>query len=858
MKKFLAMLLALAMVLSLAACAGNNDATEPSGEETTPSESGPEVQTFEGDFIYKDSVSVLSTNWNPHTYQGADQSYPLDYTTSSLYTFMYNDELNPVEGKDAYNGYVIVPEMAAEMPVDVTEKVKAEHPEFGIPESATTGFAYTIALNPNVTFSNGKAINAETYVESMKRLLDPKLLNYRAEDTYTGSLVIAGAEYYANQGQSSYLGNGSAELNLENMTLADDGFYYAENGCQVFIPVSAVSAYFGTNSLADYVETYGDGYFSLTHWDALVEAQNEDGYAPLTEESLTWIIDVFTGNPAWGEDETYLCNYLTYFFAYPETYEFSNVGLYASGEYELTLVLENALSGFYLYYNIGILTLPLVDVELYDSCLKESDGVWTSTYNTSLETTVSYGPYVMSEYQTDKHMRFVRNENWFGYTDGKHIYVDPEDGLCYPMYQTTEIYTQVVAESATNKLMFLKGELMGYGLQSEDFAQYRNSDYVYETPATTIFFLVLNGHLEAIQEREAAADFDKATTDIETITLNSFRRALAVTYDKNLFATTVSPSRSATYAAIGNLYVYDVDSGARYRDTDQAKEILCDVYSVDKSKFATLDDAVASITGYDPETAKTLFTEAYNEAIEAGYITDADNDGKSDQTVTITYSLSADSDFMTTTINYLNEKLGEVLVGTPFEGKILFTKSAPLGDPAWSDQLKAGQTDVCLCGWQGSALDPYSITDLYVNPSKAYDAAWFDATTVELTLNVNVAGVDATEMKDVTMTMKQWSDCLNGATVTVGGVEYNFGDGQTDVATRLTILAGIEGAILRTYNYLPMLQNASMALLSQQVYYVVDEYSPVMGRGGIAYMKYNYNETEWKDFVAQQGGELTY
>ncbi len=858
MKKFLAMLLALAMVLSLAACAGNNDATEPSGEETTPSESGPEVQTFEGDFIYKDSVSVLSTNWNPHTYQGADQSYPLDYTTSSLYTFMYNDELNPVEGKDAYNGYVIVPEMAAEMPVDVTEKVKAEHPAFGIPESATTGFAYTIALNPNVTFSNGKAINAETYVESMKRLLDPKLLNYRAEDTYTGSLVIAGAEYYANQGQSSYLGNESSELDLENLTLADDGFYYAENGCQVFIPVSAVSSYFGTNSLADYVGAYGDGYFSLTHWDALVEAQNEDGYAPLTEESLTWILDVFTGNPAWNEDETYLCNYLTYFFAYPETYDFSNVGLYASGEYELTLVLENALSGFYLYYNIGILTLPLVDIELYDECLSESDGVYTSTYNTSLETTVSYGPYVMSEYQTDKHMRFVRNENWFGYTDGKHIYVDPEDGLCYPMYQTTEIYTQVVAESATTKLMFLKGELMGYGLQSEDFAQYRNSDYVYETPATTIFFLVLNGHLEAIQEREAAADFDKATTDIETITLNSFRRALAVTYDKNLFATTVSPSRSATYAAIGNLYVYDVDSGARYRDTDQAKQILCDVYSVDTTKFANLDDAVASITGYDPETAKTLFTEAYNEAIEAGYITDADNDGKSDQTVTITYSLSADSDFMTTTINYLNEKLGEVLVGTPFEGKVLFTKSAPLGDPAWSDQLKAGQTDVCLCGWQGSALDPYSITDLYVNPNKAYDAAWFDATTVELTLNVNVAGPDATEMKDVTMTMKQWSDCLNGATVTVGGVEYNFGDGQTDVATRLTILAGIEGAILRTYNYLPMLQNASMALLSQQVYYVVDEYSPVMGRGGIAYMKYNYNETEWKDFVAQQGGELTY
>ena len=864
-KKLFALLLAVVMVVSVfAGCQPAEPAvttTAPAGT-TAPSTEATEpplvVETFEGDFIYKDAVSVLSTNWNPHTYQGADQSYPLDFITSSLYTFMYNDELNPVEGKNPYEGYVIVPELAADMPVDVTEKVKADHPEFSIPESATSGFAYTIALNPNATFSNGKAITAETYVESMKRLLDPRFLNYRAEDTYTGSLVIAGAEYYANQGTSSYLGNGSADLNKENLVLGDDGNYYTKDNYQVFIPVSAASTYFGANSLADYVNTYGAGYFSMTHWEALVAATGEDGYAPLTEETLTWIIDVFTGNPAWGEDETYLCNYLTYFFAYPETYEFSNVGVYASGEYELTLVLENALSGFYLYYNIGILSLPLVDVELYDSCMKEENGVWTSTYNTSLATTVSYGPYMISDYQVDKSMHFVRNDKWFGYTDGKHIYTDPTDGKTYPMYQTTEIDTQVVAESSTSKLMFLKGQLMGYGLQAEDFAQYRNSDYVYETPATTIFFLVLNGHLDAIQEREAAADFDKTTTDVETITLDAFRRALAVSYDKNLFASTVSPSRSATYAAIGNLYVYDVDTGARYRDTDQAKQILCDVYSVDTSKYDSLDDAVASITGYDPEAARKLFTQAYNDAIAAGYITDTNNDGISDQTVTMTYSLSADSDFMTTTINYLNEKLAEITKGTPFDGKILFTKSAPLGDPAWSDQLKAGQTDVCLCGWQGSALDPFSITDLYTNPAKAYDAAWFDATSVTLTLNVNVGGVDKTEMKDVTMTMKQWSDCLNGTTVTVNGTEYNFGDGQTDVGTRLTILAGIEGAILRTYNYLPMLQNASMALLSQQVYYVVDEYSPVMGRGGIAYMKYNYNEAEWTKYVADQGGELQY
>ena len=49
-----------------------------------------------------------------------------------------------------------------------------------------------------------------------------------------------------------------------------------------------------------------------------------------------------------------------------------------------------------------------------------------------------------------------------------------------------------------------------------------------------------------------------------------------------------------------------------------------------------------------------------------------------------------------------------------------------------------------------------------------------------------------------------------------------------------------------------------MALLSQQVYYVVEEYNPIMGRGGIAYTKYNYNAEEWQAYVRSQGGVLQY
>ncbi len=847
MKKFLALLLAMAMVLSLVACGGKDNAPETT-ESTTPAETT--APAAPATYTYKDSVSTLATNWNPHTYQTTDDSYPAEFLRVGLYGFVFNDELHPKDGMDPYAGYTIIPEMAASLPVDVTEQVKAEHPEFGIPESATAGFAYTIDLNPDAVWEDGTPINADTYVESMKRLLDSKLLNYRATDYYDQTLSIAGAKAFANSGVAKYVDD--ASVVVADLVKNEDGTYSTANGNPVFVNVAATSAYFdGANSLADYIEAYGADYFSLTHWEALAAAANEEGYAPLTDDTLAYITDVVTGNPAWGEDETYLPNYLVYFMEYPVVEYDGTVGCYKTGDYQITLVLDRALAGFQLLYNLS--SNWIVEPTMYDACLKEENGVWSSTYNTSVETTLSYGPYKMTDYQTDKAMKFEKNPTWYGYTDGNHQYIDPNDGETYDMYMTTNIDTQVVAEAATRKMMFLKGELMGYGLQAEDFATYRQSDYCYATPSETIFFLILNGHMESIKSREAADTFDQATQDLEMLTVKSFHQAVGLTYDKDLFAATISPARSGGFGIIGTNYIYDPETGAKYRDTDQAKQVLCDFYSVDVSKFASLDEAVASITGFDPEMAKVYYQQAFEEGVEAGYITDTNGDGISDQTISIEYCISSDSDFMTKTVDYLNEKMAEVTVGTPFEGKIVFVKSAPYGND-WSNKIREGLSDTVLGGWSGSALNPFGLTDLYTNGTTQYDAAWYDATKVDLTIKVPVDGVET----EVTMTLKQWSDCLNGTTVAIDGVEYNFGDGIADVQIRLDILAACEGKILESYNYLPMLQDGGMSLLSQQVYYVVEEYNPIMGRGGIAYMKYNYNDAEWTAYVAEQGGELEY
>ncbi len=764
-------------------------------------------------YTYNDYVATMASNWNPHTYETASDSYPADYLRMGLYSAVFNDEKHPAYGKAPFTSYKMIPEMAAGEPVDVTAQVKADHPEFGIPEWADSGYAYTIDLNKNALWEDGTPINADTYVYSMKRLLDPTLLNYRASDYYSGNFSIAGAEEYANQGVSVVL-RADEIMEREGMTDAEE----------------FVSAYQDTKEEGSN-QTVGEKYTAFMQ-TAIGNGEPAESARRrfLAETSVTW--------------------------TYPDNIDYNTVGLYKSGEYQITLVLSRALSGFGLLY--ALTSNWIVNEELYERCLKKDGDAWFSSYNTSADTTLSYGPYKLTSYQKDKSMRFEKNERWYGYTDGNHTFIDPMSGEEREMYQTTAINTQVVAESATAKLMFLKGELMTYTLQAEDFAAYRSSEFAHESPGETVFFLILNGNLGVIQQRESAGSFDRAKNDLETITLEPFRRAVALSYDRELFATTISPARSAAYGLIGNAYMYDPVELLRYRDTDEAKAVLCDFYSVDTSEYGSLDAAADSITGYDPDTARRYFKEAFDSALSLGYITDSDNNGISDQTVTIEYCMSADNDFMTRTVDYLTERIGAVAVGTPFEGKIRFVKSAPYGTE-WSKKIKAGLSDTVLGGWSGSVLDPFSLTDLYVNPAYQYDAGWFDSDSVELTLSINTAASgEAEKIQDVTMTLREWSDVLNGKYITRNGASYNFGEGMADVSVRLKILAAIEGAVLETYNYIPMLADASVSLLSKQAYYVVDEFNPVLGRGGIMYLGYNYSDGEWADYVKAASGDIKY
>ena len=71
------------------------------------------------------------------------------------------------------------------------------------------------------------------------------------------------------------------------------------------------------------------------------------------------------------------------------------------------------------------------------------------------------------------------------------------------------------------------------------------------------------------------------------------------------------------------MIVSDPENGTAYRTTEQAKDTILKFWGLtdqvgEGKLYADKDEAIASITGYDPEGAKVLFSQAYAKAVEMG------------------------------------------------------------------------------------------------------------------------------------------------------------------------------------------------------------------------------------------------
>lgn len=799
MKKMLALALALCMILSCMAAL----AEEPAATYT-----------------YNVAMAEFPTNWSPFQNQTSTDSEILDWISTGYYRFEYND---------TYDGYKYVPDLATEDPIDVTADYIGQ---YGLEEGAEHQ-AWLIKIRDDIKWEDGTPITANDIAESVKRMLEPVAANYRADSLYSGDVVIHAAQDYLYAGKTVKLENATnAYYKMADLTKGEDGKYYGPNGEPMFLAVDfALSEWLSGKSLKDYVEGYGDAYFALDTWEELAALADEEGLVPLTDENYALYAPVTTGNPAWGETEDDLPAYFVYEKTYPEL-DFSEVGYFAKSDYEIVMVLDKPAEGFYLKYGMSC---PLVNIALYDSLAKVEDGVYTNSYGTSQETTMSYGPYKLTSFQSDKIFTLEKNEYYYAFNDE----------VSKDWYQATKLQYDCVKEPATRLEMFLNGQLDSYGLNKDDMETYAASDYTYYSEGDSIYAMVFNPDLDALTANQQAAGENINKT---ILTIKEFRMAMAFAMNRAEFCLATSPTNGPAFALYSGQIVADPENGIAYRATDEAKQVIVNFWGLadeigEGKLYADMDEAIDSITGYNLEMAKQYFDAAYDIAIEQGLMDDDDVIEIAVGTPNLT------NVFYNNGYDYIVNNYTEAVKGTKLEGKLTFTRDGTLGN-GFADALRANNVDMLFgVGWTGSTFNPYNLFQVFVSPNYQYDSH-YDATTdfVDIELNGVTYTTDA----------YTWYTALNNDKINVKVGEEEQELKLADNAEKIIVLAALENNYLQVYDYIPLMNSSSASLKGMQVEFFTEDQVFPMGRGGVRLMTFNYTDAEWDAYVAENGGTLNY
>lgn len=833
-KKVLALLLASAMVFSMAACGGKEPSGEGSSSTPTPSSSGSEQpgnsepeKTKEPDYTYREYVGVSPSNWNELTYKDNNDTEIMSYIGSSFfgYDFKYDEagEIIPGEFQMQFN--------AATALEDISDKVDAK---WNVPEGGK-GYAYKITLRDDLKWEDGTPIKAEDFVYTMQQQLDPLFQNYRMDSYYNGATVIVNARNYVMQGQSEAgADNGASGVyTVEDLVKGEDGVYTQPDGGMIKFALQEA-----LNQCSGYTveDLTGMGYLDADAFASLQALADENGRVDITDETIELVAKLIDTENWGNEPPENVPLYMVYDYIYPET-DFNDVGIFVGdNEYELIIVLAKSLPllkedgslSYQAAYNMS--SLPLVKKDLYEQCkIAPSEGstLWTTNYNTSVETTASWGPYKLESFQAGKQFTLVKNENWYGYNAPQF------EG----QYQTTRIVCDTIGEWNAAWLKFLAGELDGIGIDVSIADEYKGSDRAYFTPDDFVGSMQLQSNIEQLKARESNG------VNKSLLAYVDFRKAISLAMDRNDFTAKTTTSSLAGFGLYNSMHYYDVENGGVYRNTDEAKQVLCDVYAVDVSKYASLDEAADSITGYNLEEARKLLTQAYNDALAAGDIKETDK-------VVLTFGSGVINEVVQRRVDYIENSLKELAKTTPLEGRI----EVELKDYAekWADDFRAGTYDVCMGGWNGAAWDPGYFLLAYLSPAYMYSAAW-DTSSQMMTFTMKGVGENGADVTD-TMSLMDWYNCLNG----LAGAKYDWSASALPNEKRLQLIAALEKEVLNVYYTVPLYNSFGASLISYKVDYITYEYNTFMGYGGVRYMTYNYNDDEWAAAVAEQNGELNY
>ena len=509
-------------------------------------------------------------------------------------------------------------------------------------------------------------------------------------------------------------------------------------------------------------------------------------------------------------------------YLYGET-GWESVGILKTGDYELVFITTAPIAdpNFYVPYNLT--ATYLVYRPLWEACKtafdkngntvhpEDPNAVTISTnYSTSLDTSISYGPYKLTFFELDKQITLQRNESWYGYHDDRHR----------GQYQTDTISCQVISSHSTALLAFLSGELDSISLQSEDMSRYASSPAIRFRPESYTTKLTFNTDAKALSARGS-----------QILSNVHFRKGLSLAIDRMRFAAAYTSAGEPGFGLLNYSYIYDPFTGSAYRGSQGAKNALVQLNGLDAADYGSLENAYRAITGYDPALAQGLMQQAYKESVALGLY-----DGTSP--IKLQLSVYQSEDIYVQMFHFLSDALALACKGTDLEGKISLEMVV---DADYYATMDSGLTDMIFSTWGGSAYDPYGVLyrcycDAGVETVPNQMEYGFDAAKVQVRIQINGNPVETS--------LQNWARwCAGDTSVTIGALKPFR---EYDAATRCAIYSDLEYAYLSQYVTTPLYYRNSAVLLSYKGDYPTKTYVQGVEYGGIRFYAYNYDDAQWQ------------
>lgn len=841
MKKLLAVLLVLAVSVGVfTAC----KPTEKDSKKVT----------------YRTTTVVMPSNWNELTYQDNNDTQIMNYLASSFFEYDYRfDEAKggkykadgTLNAEAIVSGGYTTNYSAATNLEDVTSTVDAKW-GYTDKQKAEGGYAWKITLRKDLKWDDGTEIHAGDFVYSMQQQLHPDFLNYRANTFYDTLRIKKSRAYYFQNQEASYtkIGAKGYKTNAEAVAAGEPVFidvyefygakgYVDKDGKAVsqWVSITDETIYNNAAGWANPEDKNSDPFSGKMLWEESLSEGKQ--YAALVEvgaqyESLLGIQEINTERDVpWENVGMYQVDNDSFVVCFDKSYQF--------------LEKDGDLSYLAAYY---MQSLPLVKQELYERCKRapaEGSTLYTSVYNSDEETTASWGPYKLTQFQRGKSYTLSRNDNWYGYN--MDLYKN--------QYRIDAIECEMVSEASTQWFKFKKGEIDDVALDPDTIEEFMNSKYTTYTPGTGTFAMQLFSDLKVLKA---------SGNNNGILAIDEFRQALSLALNRSDVVEKIWPGTAvACFGLMNSQYYYDVENGGVYRNTKQAKEGILRAYGFTKGEDgkwsngaeitgASLDDAYDALTGYNPTLAKEKVKEAYAKLIanaaEYGY--DATKE------ITIVYGSSSDNARQRERMKYLQDLIDGLCKDTGLEGKIKLVFDASAGSK-WSDAFRNGSTQIGFgYGFSGNPFNPFDIVGAFVDPQDSlnYHQYW-DTSKVQMTLTMPEGEYEGAG-ETITMSLLNWFHCLNGLAEEKNETfKYNWDAGIVPAEVRLTILAALEEQVIKKSYSIMLIGEYSGSLLSPKFSLFSTEYNNFMSFGGLRYMVVNKTDAEWTEYVAAHNNDLT-